>query len=1151
MSVAAAGFLASSAIASTSVNTVASQTVFSSGGDYNFTANDINITETLIAGVPSSTTATMTVTIPGTVQLSGTAGNSASDINTTNIVSGTAYLFVTANSLQGASAAGTKDSNASVWIDVNATESTFIVYPATDSNASLGIYKLFDVNQTTSGAVTLSADTNSSQMMLLSISGSTIDLNASSGISSDRLSIATSGTVMDGNTSKLALITKGSDNSLSFTLNLLSQSNSALDNLQISGLNLRPVAAGSGDVAIGFVGTSGISTHSVTVATLQTNAATLELNDAVLNSINAAGTTTQTVSDFNITLASNFSQTESDEGNITLVFTGATILDNNASITTYNTSGAVTGTHTYIPEAAEGNESMAYAASTTLVFDANLTGGTIISVHDINMTVTGGTGTAVTVDFYTSGNDRNFTSLNTYASTSTPLTIANIVTDGATVSTSVASVASPVAVIGGLSQSGLDVNVTESFITSFEADKTVTLTLPTGYTWASQPTVQLNNVHGDAAKGDANQTLISADTSSNLYTVTFANHTDSSSEGSVKAESNTSSQETLFVSGISYNVPTTAVNDESVTMTVSGTSLTGKTVTNPTVTIGTVKSTSATVTDKTTIGETTSTKVGLAETTAAGTTTVGASFLLNEAFQGTLQAGKTVSITLDNAAFSGNQGTTITTPLRTTSAITIGNASYSDSNKTATWTITAASTDNDQNITVYLPEVTVGSTNGTATTVTGTVGGTAGASGTVNVADFVSAVTTSAGAMPSLAAANVDVYTAEFTASETLKAGLSTTSNAQFRVIAPAGISFTGAYNYVRKLSGTASYGTFLTTAVGTDSNKTTTFNTNDTLYVQMPSTIVTTAQEDIKFKFKVNVDPTATDGLKTFSIKSGAGLSDETGVNLVYVGTVPTLTTAAAAVTVEAGKTTSVVPSNSTGTVTYASADTAIATVDTTGTVTVDANATEAATVVITATDSLTAQTASTTITVGAAVVVPDTLSGDITIGTGWNLVSSPVDGTVNSSVLNAVAQKSGTTAVVWPANSTGTNYGTMGEAIDMAPGQGAWVLADTAGTASFTGVTAATTAFSLATHVASLTAGGFGGGGYYLVGTPVATTFADVITAGAKIVWTFDTANNTYVGVNPAFAGQTGFDADGYYGGATSATAISAGSGFWYSAQ
>jgi len=1101
ISVAAATLMASNVFAATSVNTYATTTMFNAGGDYNVTTTDINISETLISGVPvSGGTVNLTVTVPGSLQLSGKgATGSGADINTSEIVSGTAYLFLA--TVSGARLDGDNanaDANTSVWIDINGSDSSTYLGSAVDSNASLGMYKLFDLYQNgkygNSPAV-LSMDSNSSTFKLLSLSGSDIDLNNTmSSINADNIIGQLTATSGDMNLTKLALVTVGSDNSISFSLNLKPMSDSTVDLINLRGLGLRnAVTGGTGSAALNFVGTGGISTHSVTAATLQANAATLELNTSSVVNVNAATTTGQVFTDFNVTFPSNYS-TGSDDGNITLKLTNATWASNSYGITLANSAESLI-TNSMSGGAAAGDDNSTLILHLT---DVNMTANTQVSIGG-RLTVTGTAGSAVTVDFHTSGNDGNYSSLNTYAATSTPLTIANIVNDGVS---STATGTTAIAVIGGLSQSGTDINITESFDTSFATNKTLTLTLPTGYTWATRPSIYSYTYGAGDANRDDNQSSVVADTSSNVYTVTFSTDL---AESTVKAYTDIALRETLDIDNIKFNVPSTAVNDETVTITLGGTALDSKTVTGSPITIATVKSTTATLTDLTSISETTGTKVGLASATTAGTgstttgtVTSGSGFFVNEAFAGTLQAGKTISATLDSGSFLAT--TAITSPVRLGSPITVGSPVGSDSNKTLTWTVTAASSANDQNTTIYLPSVYMGATNTAAATPTVTIGGTAGVTGTVKPAEFVSAVTTATSGLPALAASNVDVATAVYTVTETLKSGVSAGS---FRVIAPKGISFTGKYYAGYKLTTATSYTDAFSSTDKlsvADANKTTTFNTNDTLSVEMPTAAISSSINDVKFYFIVNVDPTATDGLKTFTVKSGAGISDENNINLAYVGTIPTLTAAADA-TVAAAGTTSVVPTNATGTVTYASADTAIATVDAAGTVTVDANATAAATVVITATDSLTAQAASTTITVGTPA--PVLLSGDITLAAGWNFVSAPFDGSIDIATIVAAG-----CSQVHLADTTTGFWGAAATTGTATPGQGVAAYCAAAGTASYTGVTPAATPFSMATNITGTGSTGVPsthaayavGANFKVVGTPTATTFADVITAGAS---------------------------------------------------
>ena len=150
ISVAAATLMAGNVFAATSANTYNTRTMFNSGGDYNITTTDINISETLISGVPvSGGTVNLTVTVPGSLQLSSknAAGNGL-DINTSEIVSGSAYVFLA--TMSGVSSDGDSaisDANTSVWIDINGSDSYMTLGAGKDANVSLGMYKLFDLYQ--------------------------------------------------------------------------------------------------------------------------------------------------------------------------------------------------------------------------------------------------------------------------------------------------------------------------------------------------------------------------------------------------------------------------------------------------------------------------------------------------------------------------------------------------------------------------------------------------------------------------------------------------------------------------------------------------------------------------------------------------------------------------------------------------------------------------------------------------------------------------------------------------------------------------------------------------------------------------------------------------------------------------------------------
>lgn len=677
----------------------------------------------------------------------------------------------------------------------------------------------------------------------------------------------------------------------------------------------------------------------------------------------------------------------------------------------------------------------------------------------------------------------------------TTATLGTVTTDGVSVVVgdgNTSGYTGKLIVPGRTEQRLIDLNISETFSSSFAttsgANK-ITVTLPTGYTFSSAPMARIYT-QGSATVNDENN--LTAALSSNVATIQFA-----TTGGDIDLTTSTSLKEVVQLSLMKVSVPSTAVDAEIVPVTLAGSMFTSaKTLNVSTINVATVETSVASVTEL-------NTTIGTVATSSQSSVKDGfVAFDINESFAAQLTAGTTISLTLSDGAFSALNGTC--TVGANDVGMVVSDCAESDNNKTITYTISTASVSANAGVRIVVPAVNLASVS-TEKTITATIGGTAGVTGSINIVKTAFGTKTISNSIASAARGAVDSKTGELLITEGISNGL--TANATFKIIAPVGISFTGDYVAVNKTptsatDTTTTYATSYPSTDSTDTNVSTTFNTNDTLTMSINSSWVGSFVDSVKIKPEVNVNSaTAVNGVQEFQVKdvTGSGIISTTGLKLLYVGTIPTLTAAAAA-TVEPGKTVSVVPTNATGTVTYASADTAIATVDTAGTVTVDANATTAATVVITATDSLTAQAASTTITVGTAA--PVLLSGDITLAAGWNFVSAPFDGSIDIATIVAAGCSQvhlvDTTTGFWGAAAT------TGTAV---PGQGVAAYCAAAGTASYTGVTAATTPFSMATNITgtgstavpSTHAAYAVGANFKVVGTPTATTFADVITAGA----------------------------------------------------
>jgi len=211
-------------------------------------------------------------------------------------------------------------------------------------------------------------------------------------------------------------------------------------------------------------------------------------------------------------------------------------------------------------------------------------------------------------------------------------------------------------------------------------------------------------------------------------------------------------------------------------------------------------------------------------------------------------------------------------------------------------------------------------------------------------------------------------------------------------------------------------------------------------------------------------------------------------------VGAAQALATTSTALTAAVGGTVDVAFTGANTTLTTTDTDSAIATSSVSGS-TVTVTAVAEGTTSVTVTDGT--DTVTLNITVGAA-----TLSGDITLAAGWNFVSAPFDGSIDVATIAAAG-----CSQVHLADSTTGFWGAAVTTGTATPGQGVAAYCAAAGTASYTGVTPAATAFAMATNITatgstavpSTHAAYAVGANFKVVGTPTATTFADVITAGA----------------------------------------------------
>jgi len=1066
VSVAAASMLSTLAFAGSSITTTAATTYYDTYPGVNLGIKSLSILESGVSGF--GTTGKLTIKIPGNVHLreinNTTANASVFDGSNNLLMKNSTYL-------------GTSSSPKDLVIDVNATT----------GGAGLYVYHA-DNNRSKIAELYASSAAGTAKVEHMYFSGSTsnavevvrydtlFDLNTSS--------LGTVDAVADANRTvgKIYLDSTTDETVISLAIR---SSATALEFFNLNDLNISAdtnetgvvsFAVSDGDAA--GATTASVTAASVQIATLVAQPMRLTHTGTVPN-VSAGSTTAQGIVDFNLTAVGDIT---TDTSTIVLTIAGATTNLNETS----GKAGAIldgnitdTGTVFNVDSTTDGN--LSTPSTTTIKLEIN---GTITDTNVIEFkgnplmlnTAATSTGTAVTATITGTG-ELSYLSIPAF-------TIANAVQDGATViqeDNNATKYTATSVVPGRTLQSLVDINITELFASSFATTSganQITLTLPTGYTYTSAPVA---TIYTQNTTTTADNVTLNAAISSNVATIQF-----NTAAGDIDLLTSTSTKEVVNVSAIKVSVPSTATEAEVVTIALAGNMLSStKTLDVTSINAGTVVTTVAAVNElNTTVGT-----VGTATSIGNGYT----AFDINETFIGQLTAGNSITVTLSDGAFAPD-----TTQSTTDASLTLSDPVGSDGNKTITYTVSSASTALPAGSRIHLPKVAL-TTVTAAKTVTATIGGTAGVTGSINVVKTELGNSTKANSIVSVTKGSVDVTAGELQITEGIASGFGATTTG-YKLIAPVGISFTGKYydsNKLQTSAGTATYSAYSTTA--SNGVVSTTFNTNDTLAINLPA--VTAYIDGIKIKPVVNVNTTSVDGVQGIQIKdiNSSGVIATTGLNLAYVGTIPTLTAAADA-TVAAAGTTSVVPTNATGTVTYVSADTAIATVDAAGTVTVDTNATAAATVVITATDSLTAQAASTTITVGTPA--PVLLSGDITLAAGWNFVSAPFDGSIDVATIAAAGcsqvHLADTTTGFWGAAvTTGT----------ATPGQGVAAYCAAAGTASYTGITPAATAFAMATNITatgstavpSTHAAYAVGMNFKVVGTPTATTFAEVITAGA----------------------------------------------------
>jgi hypothetical protein len=159
--------------------------------------------------------------------------------------------------------------------------------------------------------------------------------------------------------------------------------------------------------------------------------------------------------------------------------------------------------------------------------------------------------------------------------------------------------------------------------------------------------------------------------------------------------------------------------------------------------------------------------------------------------------------------------------------------------------------------------------------------------------------------------------------------------------------------------------------------------------------------------------------------------------------------------------------------------------------------------------------------------------VSGDLSLNSGWTMVTWPANMTANTQALLDVASDSSSGSgkkVVWIFDGSSNGYADMGAAMDVTAGTGMWVKSTTAQTVTVTGTESAS-AFDVSAAYDAVPAYS----GWKLIGVSADTTVADITAAGISGL-RYDAGAWCRVGA-PA----------GYDSVSACATTLSAGAAFW----
>ena len=578
-------------------------------------------------------------------------------------------------------------------------------------------------------------------------------------------------------------------------------------------------------------------------------------------------------------------------------------------------------------------------------------------------------------------------------------------------------------------------NAIDTADTTTVANKTINISLPSGVTINTAPTILTETTFGDTTFNEA----------SNLLT-TVANVGDSIITLSLDSAKTI---EAIKLSGLKVSLSNdVAAGDLAMTIAGSIFDVDGYVAPSSAISFGTAVATSINVNENTAelalVG-------GVNETYGTQAADVKANLQIVENEIASLNGGlKTIVLTTPTGCtFNGVPDVAVKAGTGTGLTFTNSkNSEVSTDKTTATFYVNTTSTkeatltfDDDANnnyIVLDCSNVT------TPQALTMNVAGTAGIASTdVEVATLSYATdTVTVAPIPELTKDEVNQVLAEVKITELIDQ-IKDDSAGEIKFLLPSGVSFAGVGHTVDFGTNTAHSTDGVTVETVDTTSKEyqieTTFGTNDTLIMTVEDTTAS-KKDDYKFKFKANIAGSAADGALILKVRNpetgefsnatiGSAGIKPADLTVGYIGTIPTMVAATDA-DVKAGETATVVPTEATGTVTYTSSDEAVATVDAAGTVTVVAEAAEDATVTITATDSLTAQEVTTVVTVAAA---------------------EPVATMVAAA---AVSVKAGETATVVPTDSTGTvTYVSSDETVATVDAAGlVTVLADAAEAATVT---------------------------------------------------------------------------------------------------